>query len=417
MTTAIQAGRAAAGRAPRVRRAPRRRAREGDARRIGRRQRWGAAGVLYVVTCVFLALGAVNAQNNLLFLAFGLGLGGLLTSGLVSGASLMGLRVRRRPVGECAAGTPSLLRYEVASASSIMPAFCVILEERTRSLRKGETRPAPTHKVSPVLVGHVGPRRSAAIETSWLPLRRGWVELDELSLATTFPFGLMRKTVMFSAPARVLVWPARVPARAAILEQAARGARQTRLSRRASVGGEDVFGVREFREGDAIKDIAWRATARGHAVLVRDRAELAGSRLWIALNIEPAPAHDALKDSPWNEPELAIACAAELAIGALGRGLGVGLCVTQSGVMIAPREGLAQRAAILDALGVLDSAASGSASLPRPFRRDEAMIEVHIGGPSPGGLPASRVRLDVRDLDAWCADPASIPAVLRKAPA
>lgn len=366
------------------------------------------------MTCVFLALGAVNAQNNLLFLAFGFGLGGLVTSGLVSGASLMGLRVKRRQPGVCAAGEPGVIRYEVANVSAIMPAFCVVLEDSARRRRKGESRAELAYRVSPALVGHLGPRTLVTIETGWLPLRRGWIDIEEMTLTTTFPFGLMRKTVVFSVAARVLAWPARVPVRPMLIDQAARGARQNPQARRGAFGGEDVFGVREYREGDAIKDIAWRSTARGQAVLVRQRAEPAGSRLWITLNLSPASGQGPGESSEWNEPELAIACAGELARQAADRGLSVGLCVTHTGTVLPPREGAGQSRAILDALGALASESPEPRSLPRAFRRDEAMVEIHVGGAASAGLPGSRMRIDVRDFGAWCADRASVPAILRK---
>jgi hypothetical protein len=68
-----------------------------DARRIRRIVRFNWSGLVYLLMTVFLLLAALNIQNNLLFLAFGVAISGIVLSGLMSGPALMGVRVSRIP--------------------------------------------------------------------------------------------------------------------------------------------------------------------------------------------------------------------------------------------------------------------------------------------------------------------------------
>jgi len=65
------------------------------ARVLGRNYHFHSPGLVYAVTTMVLVMGAINGQNNLLFWLFGLGVAGLLISGILSGGSLMRLDIER----------------------------------------------------------------------------------------------------------------------------------------------------------------------------------------------------------------------------------------------------------------------------------------------------------------------------------
>ena len=54
--------------------------------RIERKSRVGIGGILFSLVAVMLALGAINSGNNLLFLVFGVVMGSIIISGIVSGS-------------------------------------------------------------------------------------------------------------------------------------------------------------------------------------------------------------------------------------------------------------------------------------------------------------------------------------------
>ncbi|XOV76788.1 MAG: hypothetical protein ACFHWZ_08095 [Phycisphaerales bacterium] len=92
---------------------------------VARRYHMHSGGVFYIVVTVLLGIGSINSQNNLLFIVFGVALGAMLVSGVVSGAMMMGLEVDRRPVAP--------RRSETTHAS---PIAC--------GTRDGESRPWPS---------------------------------------------------------------------------------------------------------------------------------------------------------------------------------------------------------------------------------------------------------------------------------
>ena len=62
---------------------------------IRRRYHIKVGGLVFLLVAVFIGVAAFNSQANLLFWTFGLMMGALITSGIISGAMLAGLRVRR----------------------------------------------------------------------------------------------------------------------------------------------------------------------------------------------------------------------------------------------------------------------------------------------------------------------------------
>ena len=129
---------------------------------IKRRYHLHPPGVVYCVITILLGLGALNSQNNLLFGAFGLALGGLLISGIVSGAMLMGLRVRRLGIEPAPVGERIIIRYEVTNRTRFYPVFAVRIGERRVS---GSTfnRHIIAHDT---LVMHLAPRQSMRLAAS-----------------------------------------------------------------------------------------------------------------------------------------------------------------------------------------------------------------------------------------------------------
>lgn len=95
--------------------------------------------------------------------------------------------------------------------------------------------------------------------------RRGRLSIDRIRLSTAFPFGLFRAWTYVHVRIEVLAWP--VP----------RGRREPPPE--ASTGGdaptvhhagdEEWFGLREFRDGDSPRQVAWSAYARGRGLLVK----------------------------------------------------------------------------------------------------------------------------------------------------
>ena len=296
---------------------------------LRRRYHLHPPGVVYCIITILLGLGALNSQNNLLFGAFGLALGGLLISGIVSGAMLMGLRVRRLGVEPAPVGEPVVIRYEVVNRSRFYPVFAV---------RIGEHRAfgSALHKhISPrdTLVMHLAPRATARLSALCPTLRRGEFALSAIRITTRFPFGIIRKSIIIPEHTLGLVHPRRLDARQLVEASGHTYSGEDPAANRQWQGaGVDLLALREYVPGDSPRRIAWRASARLGELVVRDSQPLTPARRWVAVDLTDGAG--AMADDEACEQALAIAAAVIERI--TTSGAASGLLVPASGLRIAP---------------------------------------------------------------------------------
>lgn len=236
---------------------------------------------IYVFVSLLVAVGAFNSNNNLLFWLFGLSLGLLLVSGVISGAMLMGVRVRRLPMEQTTVGGYLVVRYRVSNVNRFTPAFALrVVERPTRTRGADDLDPARAELGPPgtgrgqgvtveAFVGHVGPRSSVVIEARIPAAQRGCLNLDLIDVVTEFPFGIVRKSLRFDQEGSTHVWPAADTLPRDLLAEipALRGPSRTDPLRSPLPGpGEEFLSLREYRPGDGLRSVAWKASARTPAL-------------------------------------------------------------------------------------------------------------------------------------------------------
>src|SRR5437588_10620612 len=86
-------------------------------------------GLVYCSMMLFMGLAAINSQANLLFGVFGLMIGILLVSGIVSRAVLRRLRVRRTLPDHSCVGMTTHITYEIANGKRFWPSLSISLAE------------------------------------------------------------------------------------------------------------------------------------------------------------------------------------------------------------------------------------------------------------------------------------------------
>ncbi|MDX9912216.1 MAG: DUF58 domain-containing protein [Phycisphaerales bacterium] len=353
-----------------------------DGARIVRRQyHLHFPGIVYAMTTMLIALGAFNGPNNLLLWVFGLGVGGLVVSGIISGSSLMGVRIDRRAPERASVGQAVGLRYIVRNRNRVFPAFAMAIDE--------EERPDSAHTPS-AGVAHVGPRESVIASTSWVFDRRGEFTLRRIVCWSTFPFGLAKKSVVFEHTQHVLVRPMDLPLRPGIVPPAyARGMAGASATQRLGPGDE-FFGVREYVPGDAPRSISWRRSAITDALVVRQPSSPSPRRMRVVLDL-PLGSDD-IAWPAWAEAAIALAGAV------LGEGerLGYSTALDAPGLHLPFARGPAHRGACLDALARL---APRSAHLGTIETRGASALIVHIGRTPAQARGA--ISLDPTHPDAW----------------
>lgn len=339
---------------------------------VARRYHMHFPGVVYLFITVVLLLGAIRSQNNLLFWLFGLAVGGLIVSGVLSAASLMGLSISRLAPDGGVAGQPLRLIYRLSTRNWVLPAMGLTIEELAgRSARHAATWPEFTPTITTFLARAA--RAPTPVVATCTPSHRGLLTLRLVRVWTTFPFGLAKKSVTFLLPGQVLIRPAPAAVPATLMAFSA-GRSQSRHTLRRDRTGEEFFAIRDHHPGDSIRTIAWRPTARLDRLVVRDAARTPERRVW--LKVQPG-AGDI-------EPLLSLAAGA--AISLTRDGYSVGLLDAQGSIAEPISGGPSSDAALLDALALWGSDPGRQGSRPGHMHAADSLLVISHGDAQRGGL-------------------------------
>ncbi|MGD1916496.1 MAG: DUF58 domain-containing protein [Phycisphaerales bacterium] len=333
----------------------------------------------YAIVTAFVLLGAINSQNNLLFWALGLAIGGLLASGFVSGMSLMGIALEREPVPEATSHRPFVLRYRVRNRSRFMPAYALLIEELPP---KGTSRDDWALVGRPMAsLGRLSPRRTVRCETSGLVEQRGPFELGRVRVSTTFPFGVARKSVTFDLLQPALATPRVHRLRSDVVETILEPTHDGTEAIASPGAGEEFYGVREYRTGDRVRDVSWRLSARSDTLVVTQRSARSPRRLVLHLELDPAVAaeHDA-------RVEQLLSLAASRIAEAGRRAIAVSLAAPESGITTGSMTTPVGRAGLLRTLGAYGFAESTTPQGRPPAARFGAVVLTLTGRANAAGV-------------------------------
>lgn len=225
-----------------------------------------------------------------LFLAYRTGLGSL--------------EVRRRLPRVGTKGETLAVVHDVVNRSSRLVQGVTITERPAPTM--GEALPAGS---SGTFFPQILPRLRAEARTRLFVGRRGRLELEGLTLTASDPFGMFSVERFVPLPCEVLVQPRprRAPALTVLASEVRRAAMETAAS--------DWSKVREWREGDPLRSVHWRLTARRGFPIVKTAELPRGQRALIVLDRRPAGGRRAAAAF-----EYAISLAAGLSITLLEQG-------------------------------------------------------------------------------------------------
>lgn len=179
-------------------------------------------------------------------------------------------------------------------------------------------------------------RQSITVEVPLPATRRGVLRPGRLTLFTQFPLGLCHGWAYAELDMQCIVYPqpegGRVPLPRADMHEGSgidHGA-----------GQEDFAGLRSYFPGDSPRHIAWKAAARGDALLTKQFSGRAASELWLDWAVTP----DTLST------EARLSRLARWVLDAHSSALSFGLRLP--GITLPPAPGHAQRELCLEALAL-----------------------------------------------------------------
>lgn len=186
----------------------------------------------------------------------------------------------------------------------------------------------------------IGPGRTAMIDIEWRPTGRGRAEARVAALLVADPLGLVLRRVRCADSLELLALPRpldALPAPAGASAPESTDGSESRVLQALSTGTPGGA-VREYRSGDAPRQIHWKQSARQGELLVNLQEHNAQSEraLWLDRDRE---AYES--EARFN---LAVSAAATLAAHWIGEGHAVGLHLDDEAVVVCTSEGQALRA-------------------------------------------------------------------------
>lgn len=228
----------------------------------------------------------------------------------------------------------------------------------------------------PVVVGSVGvgARRAVTVEADIRPPRRGIYPVGPFVVAVEDPFGFVEATWALGEPDRLLVVP-EVSLLGAAGPALLDGEGDAHLLQRRVAGRDDDLSTREYRPGDALRRVHWRASARHGDLMVRQEEHRSHPDARLLVDTRLGGYRDARPDpgvawsAEWESPSLEWVMRMTASLG---------LHLEQAGFRVAVAESASPQIAPIDDRGV---SGASSAFL-------ESLATVHLLAPGSAGPPS-----------------------------
>lgn len=218
------------------------------------------AGLFFLAVLAVMLLAAINYQNNmafaLVFFLFSLFIVAILhTFSNMAGLGIEALRGHATFVDE-------LAEFEIALRGT---------RGRAHHAIELAWRGEPSARVSLL------DTQAATVRLFHRARQRGWLRPSRLLVQSFYPLGLIRAWTWIDLDIAALVYPRPVagPRPISDVGEADNG------SRTLQKGSEDFFGFRNYRSGDNLRHVLWRAYAKGQPLQSKQFAELHVLSHWL----------------------------------------------------------------------------------------------------------------------------------------
>ncbi len=299
-------------------------------------------GLVYCSMMMFIGLAAINSQANLLFGVFGLMVGILAVSWLISGLVVRKLSVQRMLPEHGIVGQPITMVYELHNRKRFWPSLSVTIAEL-------DGVEAFTKQPQAYML-HAAAKMTAVVAAEVTPKRRGLHQLNRHQIMTSFPFGFIKRAMESERKDTLLVYPAIARVDQKVM-QMCRSAETSGAMMRPRRGGTDEFyGVKEYRSGENPRWIYWRRSARTGTLVSKEMTHVSPPRM--LLLVDTHLADDTLESHV--AAERVIAMAGSVVCETIEQGLPVGLVAWSDGwIHMPPNRGKRHRRDLLTALARL----------------------------------------------------------------
>ena len=242
-------------------------ARDRAARHKPRRTNVSSRGRAFLTFAAILLIIAFVSSNRIMLLA------ALMLASVMVIATIV-VRVRRLKLGVQRTFRPATV--ELGESTRVTLLVSNLATRRSAAAFWHDTLPfAPGFTPDAVLAPLDGQRgrvtrAKSIVRLSYdiTPPRRGLFEIGPLAIESGDPFGLIVGSVELPETHTLVVTPRvyELPGTGLLLDA---GSGSSTVTRRSSNGSEDDLMTREYRRGDALRRVHWRASARHGELMVR----------------------------------------------------------------------------------------------------------------------------------------------------
>ncbi len=198
------------------------------------------------------------------------------------------------------AGHPATVELEVTNASTV----------QTSEAHWRDNWPWSPYANEPGLLPSLRPRlgrdggRGSSVRLRYpvSPPVRGVFEVGPLLLDFSDPFGLADGAIAVGSTDTLVVTPEIVPLPEGMVSVTADEG-PTRMMERRALGAEDDLMTREYRRGDALRRVHWRASAHHGELMVRQEEQRSHAEARLVLDTRGADYPDARPSGDAGEPE------------------------------------------------------------------------------------------------------------------
>lgn len=217
-------------------------------------------GLNFLLVLALMFIGAINYVASLAFALVFLLLGVFVLSIFYTFRNLAGLHLSAVPgssvfAGEKAEVVVILNRHGERSYESIQVGF------------------PGSRKVQCDLVELAEQRLNLYVPTS----KRGPFNPGRLVVETVFPFGICRAWSLLDLNFRTLVYPRPIACDLDWLLSNQQHSGSTAVVR----GNDDFHGLRDYREGDSLRHVAWKILARGQGMYTKEYSSTMDEKVWL----------------------------------------------------------------------------------------------------------------------------------------
>jgi len=212
-------------------------------------------GKKFLLAIALIAVAAVNTGNNLIYLVLSLMLSIIVISVVGLRLNLRSLSLEASIEGPVFAKEEAILKLALTNKKRFLPSYSLRVELPPGMKGKGFI---PYARSSATTEGGV----KALFE------KRGVYRLENLFVESGFPFIFFTRRLRIRAKGEVVVYP---EVKEIDISSALSAGDYREHARRPGDGDEMLF-IREFRYGDDLKRINWKATAKADKLMVKEFA-------------------------------------------------------------------------------------------------------------------------------------------------